>query len=145
MRIGIRGLLFVAGIIGMALGGVIAKAGAEWWALYRERAQLRPMLVKVVQRAALDLPRRIDKITTLVGVSLVDLEIIYTYRIEGAPEGTILDSADIRERLMRQTCFQPLAERAMTAGLTYRSIYFSHSNQQIFDIKIAKPDCQNSN
>ncbi len=135
-----RTALFIGGLVGMAFGGVIANVGIEWWKLHRERAQILPLLTEVIRKTAVGLPRRVDDVTTLVSVSTADLEIIYIYRVDVALS-TATEWAEVRRRLVRQVCANPVAPRAMMAGVIYKSMYFDSSKRLLSSITISRPDC----
>jgi hypothetical protein len=151
---GIAGV--VAVVVGAAFGKAIGKAGYELamqiGKVGYERVMQRfdkSMAQKIEQgfrqaeqRLRPTLPKKIDDVTTLIGIGHDGLTMIYDNRLE--VEGGRIDDAikaEMRDQVTRAVCGKPEMIITLRYGASYRYTYVDSKDEPLMSIDVGEKEC----
>ncbi|MBL4645431.1 MAG: hypothetical protein JKY99_03105 [Rhizobiales bacterium] len=87
---------------------------------------------------SIELPRRIDDITTLVKMRVDGVTLIYSYEILVGPEGIVLDR---RMRIVKDTCKYDFFVQIIKAGGEIKHEYVNPEGASVGEITVASSIC----
>ena len=103
-------------------------------------AKIENMLMAVVERAKPSLPKRIDEVTTLTGISYRDRQLTYVYELDMQGKQAPADMTAIRKLVAGRVCGSDM-KRAMDYGYTFDFRYNSPAGNPIGEIALTSADC----
>jgi hypothetical protein len=93
-----------------------------------------------------NLPKQIDKNTTLNSVSIIDEVVVNNFTIINLPENLSLDTikSEISPGLLSQICSDSLQRDFIDSDISLSMDYYDSSKELIFKLLITKKDCLSS-
>jgi GYF domain 2 len=151
---GIAGV--VAIVVGAAFGKAIGKAGYEF-AMQLGKAGYERVVQRfeksvaqkiehgfqqAEQRLRPTLPKKIDDVTTLIGIGHDGLTMIYDNRLE--VEGSRIDDAtkaEMRDQVTRAVCGKAEMTSTLRFGASYRYTYVDSKDEPLMSIDVGEKEC----
>jgi len=103
--------------------------------------KIENMLMAVVERTKPSLPKRIDEVTTLTGISYRDRQLTYVYELDMQGKQAPADMTAIRKLVAARVCGSDM-KRAIDYGYTFDFRYNSPAGNPIGEIALTSADCR---
>jgi hypothetical protein len=154
------GLAGVAGIVAIVVGAVfgkaigkagydlaiqLGKAGYERVVQKFEKSvaqKIEQGFQQAEQRLRPTLPKKIDDVTTLIGIGHDGLTMIYDNRLE--VEGSRIDDAtkaEMRDQVTRAVCGKAEMTSTLRFGASYRYTYVDSKDEPLMSIDVGEKEC----
>lgn len=108
----------------------------------RQTEKVADMQTQVAKKMRMDLPMRVDEVTTLLSVMAVDRRLKFFYRLDVSKDELRAGWEEQQASTLRyNACLQPSGRKLMESGAEYNSLYLDKNGLLIADILVQASDC----
>lgn len=140
---GKTGVVAVIGIAAFMLAKPIGRMVGDQYRAGKQEGALAVALRQAATELSKQLPKRLDKVTTLTAVMSVEGTLIYSYRLDFNK-----DKIDTRQflgakktRLTDNVCNTPSMRVTLRAGGTFAYQYMDETNRRIGEVEVTEKSC----